>query len=155
MTAKLTPAARKARLAKFTSVATFATGVVVSLAANVYASKHTPIGIAVGLWTPVAFLASMALLENVPARGLAGKIRFTAIAFLAAIAGWTSYWHLVDVCRDGGADVVTAHLLPLTVDVMMALAGASMKAKPAAPARRRPAAKKASTSNVRQLRKTA
>lgn len=149
---KLTPAARKARTAKLTARATFAAGVVVSLAANVYASKHTPIGIAVGLWTPVAFLASMALLENVPARGLAGKLRFTAIAFLAAIAGWTSYWHLVDVARDGGADVLTAHLLPLTVDVMMAIAGTALKVKPAAPARKR-AARKSTPANVRPIRK--
>jgi hypothetical protein len=120
--------------------------VVVSLAANVYASKHTPIGIAVGLWTPMAFLVSMALLENVPAKGLTGKLRFAAILFLALIAGWTSYWHLVSVCLDGGADVMTAHFLPLTVDVMMALAGPAMKAKAAVPARRRtakPAARKA------------
>lgn len=150
---KLTPAARKARNAKFTSRATFFIGVAVSLAANVYASDHTPIGIAVGLWTPVAFLASMALLENVPARGLAGKLRFLAIAFLALIAGWVSYWHLVEVCQAGGADALTSHLLPLTVDVMMSLAGTAMKAKTAAPARKHPAAKR--PSNVRQLRKTA
>jgi hypothetical protein len=152
---KLSPAARKAQTAKLTARATFAAGVVVSLAANVYASKHTPIGIAVGLWTPVAFLASMALLENVPAKGLAGKIRFAAILFLAVIAGWTSYWHLVDVALDGGADVLTAHFLPLTVDVMMALAGTALKAKPASrpAARKRPAAK--APSNVRQIRKTA
>lgn len=147
--------ARKARTAKLTARATFVTGVTVSLAANVYASKHTPVGIGIGLWTPIAFLASMALLENVPARGLAGKLRFTAIAFMAAIAGWTSYWHLVEVAKAGGADILTAHLLPLTVDVMMALAGTALKAKPASrPAvRKRPAAKPAS--NVRPIRKTA
>lgn len=148
---KLSPAARKARTAKITARATFGTGVVVSLAANVYASEHTPIGIAVGLWTPVAFLAAMALLENVPAKGLWGKLRFTAIVFLAAVAGWTSYWHLVEVCRAGGADVLTSHLLPLTVDVMMALAGSAMKTKTAAPARRRAPAKKAG--NVTPIRK--
>lgn len=150
---RLNATARKARTAKLTARATFGAGVLVSLAANVYASKHTPIGIAVGLWTPIAFLASMALLENVPARGLAGKVRFTGIVALALIAGWTSYWHLVDVAVDGGADVLTAHLLPLTVDVMMAFAGSALKAKPTAPARRRPAAKKAPASNVRPIRK--
>lgn len=144
---KLTPAARKARTARLTARSTFAIGVVVSLGANVMASAHTPLGIAVGLWTPIAFLAAMALLENVPARGLAGRIRFAAIVFLALIAGWTSYWHLVEVARAGGADELTAHLLPLTVDVMMALAGASMKAKAVAPARRRPAVK-----NVRSIK---
>jgi hypothetical protein len=138
---KLTPAARKAKTALLTARSAFGIGVTVSLAANVYASEHTPIGIAVGLWTPVAFLVSMALLENVPATGLKGKLRFYGILFLALIAGWTSYWHLVEVAQDGGADVLTAHLLPLTVDVMMALAGPAMKRKAAAPARR-PAVKK-------------
>jgi hypothetical protein len=149
----MTPSARKAQTARRTSAAAFGTGVAVSLAANVYASEHSPIGIAVGLWVPVAFLISMALLENVPVKGLAGKLRFAAILFLALVAGWTSYWHLVEVALDGGADQVTAHLLPLTVDVMMALAGPGMKRKAAAPARRRAAAKK--PSNVRQLRKAA
>jgi hypothetical protein len=150
----MTPTARKARNAKLTARATFTAGVIVSLAANVYASQHTPIGIAVGLWTPVAFLAAMALMENVPVKGLTGRIRFAAIAFLAAIAGWTSYWHLVEVAKAGGADALTAHLLPLTVDVMMALAGTALKAKAAAPARKRPA-RKATATNVRQLRKAA
>lgn len=148
---KLTPAARKARTARMTSRSAFGIGVVVSLGANVMASAHTPLGIAVGLWTPIAFLVSMALMENVPVRGLAGKLRFTGILFLALIAGWTSYWHLVEVCQAAGADVLTSHLLPLTVDVMMVLASAGLKAKAAAPARRRrPAAKKEAT--VRKLR---
>jgi hypothetical protein len=146
---KMTAAARKARTARITARSAFAIGVAVSLAANVYASKHTPIGIAVGLWTPIAFLVSMALLENVPAKGLIGKLRFTAIVFLALIAGWTSYWHLVTVCELGGADVLVSHALPLTVDVMMALAGPAMKAKAAVPARRRTAARKAAP--VRKL----
>ena len=146
--------ARKARTAKLTARFTFGAGVVVSLAANVYASKHTPIGIAVGLWTPIAFLASMALLENVPARGLAGKLRFTAIAFLAVIAGWVSYWHLVEVATAGGADTLTAHLLPLTVDVMMSIAGTALKAKPAPAARKRPTRKTTAPNNVQPIQKT-
>jgi len=154
MTAKTTrrptAAQRKIRTALRTSRAVFGLGVAVSLTANVMASAHTPVGIRTGLWAPVAFLASMALMENVPARGVAGKLRFTGILFLAAIAGWVSYWHLVEVFTAGGADVVSAHLLPLTVDVMMVFASPGMKAKTAAPARRRPAAKKAD--NVRKLR---
>jgi hypothetical protein len=153
MTAKITPAARKARTARRTSAAAFGTGVLVSLAANVYASAHSVIGIAVGLWVPIAFLLSMALLENVPAKGMAGKIRFSAILFLALVAGWTSYWHLVAVALDGGADTVTAHLLPLTVDVMMALAGPGMKAKAAAPARRARKAPAAKIAKVTPIRK--
>lgn len=143
----MTNAARKARI---TSQSVFALGVTVSIGANVMASKHTPIGIAVGLWIPIAFLASMAMLENVPAKGWAGKARFAAMIFIAAIAGWTSYWHLVEVCEAGGADALTSHLLPLTVDVMMALASPGLKRKPA-PARRT-AAKKAP---VRKLKAVA
>lgn len=139
---KLTAAQRKARTALRTSRAVFGLGVVVSLAANVIASEHTVIGIGVGLWIPVAFLASMMMLENVPASGVKGKLRFAAMLVIAGIAGWTSYWHLVDVAEMGGADMITAHTLPLTVDVMMALASAGMKAKAASPARRRSAARK-------------
>lgn len=154
---KLSPAARKARNAKLTARTAFSLGVAVSLAANVGASQHTPVGIAVGLWVPMAFLLSMALLENVPAKSLAGKIRFAGILFLAAIAGWVSYWHLVEIATDGGADVLTAHLLPLTVDVLMVFAGSALKAKPAPAARKRTARKPAAASanNVRPIRKAA
>lgn len=137
----MTPAQRKARTALWTARTAFSIGVAVSLAANVIASPHTPIGIAVGLWTPMAFLISMALLENVPTKGRLGMVRSVAIGFLAVIAGWTSYWHLVDVCYMGGADAITAHTLPLTVDVMMALASPGMKKKVAPVVRKRTAAK--------------
>lgn len=152
MTAK-TPAARKARLSLWTSRGAFAVGVVVSLSANVVASQHTPLGIALGLWTPIAFLICMALLENVPAKGWQGWVRKIAIAFLAAIAGWVSYWHMVDVATMGGADWLTGHTIPLTVDVMIALASPGMKRKVAvATSRRRTPAKK---NNVTSIRKAA
>lgn len=150
----MTPTARKARTALITARTAFGVGVVVSLSANVLASAHTPIGIAVGLWTPVAFLLSMALIENVKAKGRWGTARLVGICFLALIAGWVSYGHLVDVARMGGADILTAHLLPLTVDVMMALAGPAMKRK-AAPVARRAAAKKNVTSITKARKATA
>jgi hypothetical protein len=140
----MTAAARKARNAAYLSRFTFGMGVAASIAANVIASKHTPIGMAVGLWIPTAFLLSMAMLENVAVKGRAGQARRIAMGVIVLIAGWTSYWHLVEVAQMGGADAFTAHTLPATVDVMMALASAGMKRKPAtAPAKRRPAAKKA------------
>jgi hypothetical protein len=151
MTAKMSAAAKKAQTARRTAAGVFGLGVAVSLTANVLASAHTVIGIGTGLWPPVAFLAAMAMMENVPARGLAGKLRFTGILFLAGIAGWVSYWHLVSIFTMGGADSISAHLLPLTVDVMMALAGPAMKAKAAAPARRRAARKPAAKAPVRKL----
>jgi hypothetical protein len=152
---KMTPAARKARTAKITARTAFVTGVIVSLGANVIASQHSPLGIAIGLWIPIAFLLSLALLENVPAKGMAGKVRFAGILAIAAIAGWSSYWHLVDVASLGGADSLTAHALPITVDIMMAFAGTALKAKAATPARKRPAARKTTATNVRPIRKTA
>jgi hypothetical protein len=147
---KLSAAQRKARNARVTSRTVFGIGVAVSLAANVAAAKHTPVGIATGLWAPIAFLLAMAMMENVPVKGRAGKARFVAIAFLALIAGWNSYWHLVEVFLTGGADTLSAHLMPLTVDVMMALAGPGMKAKAAVT--RKPAARKAP---VRKLKSVA
>jgi apolipoprotein N-acyltransferase len=151
---KTTAAQRKAQTAIRTSKAVFGIGVAVSLAANVIAAEHTPIGIAVGLWIPIAFLLSMLMLENVPARGWKGKVRFAAMLVVAGIAGWTSYWHLVDVAEMGGADQVTAHLLPLTVDVMMALASQGMKKATATVRRpaRKPAAKKPATAKVTALK---
>lgn len=149
---KLSPAARKVRLSLWTSRGAFGVGVVVSLAANVVASQHTPLGIALGLWTPIAFLISMALIENVPAVGWQGWLRKIAIGILALIAGWVSYWHMVDVALMGGADPLTAHTIPLTVDVMIALASPGMKRKVVAVTRRRTPAKK---NNVTSIRKAA
>jgi hypothetical protein len=143
MSQNLTPAARKARTARNTSRVVFGTGLVVSLAANVVASDHSVLGVASGLWAPLAFLLAMLMMENVPAKGAAGKARLVAMLFLALVAGWNSYWHLVEVFQMGGSDTLSAHLMPLTVDVMMALASPGMKTKTTSPARRRPAAKKA------------
>lgn len=146
---KITPAARKARNARLTARGVFAAGLVVSLAANVAASEHNVAGIASGLWAPLGLLAALALLENGSMKGTWAKL---AVGFLALVAGWTSYWHLVEVLEMAGAhDPITLYLLPLTVDVLMAIASPGMKARRTAPARRRPAAKKVA-SNVRKLR---
>lgn len=156
MTKNLSAAARKAQTARRTGRVVFGLGVAVSLAANVMASKHTAVGVATGLWAPLAFLAAMAMIENVPAKGLAGYARTVGIVFLAAIAGYVSYGHLTEVFTQGGADTLSAHFLPLTVDVMMVFAGPAMKAKAATPARRRAAAKKtAAKSNVSRIRPAA
>lgn len=149
----MTPAARKARNAAYLSRSAFIIGVGVSLAANVIAAPKTPVAIGVALWIPLAFLLSVALLEHVPARGKSGLLRKFAIGFIAVIAAWASYWHLVEVAQMGGADVLTAHALPLTVDAMMALASTAMKRKvvaaPARRARKAPAAKATSPAKLR------
>jgi hypothetical protein len=139
MTAKITPAARKARNARWTAQAAFGIGALLSIGANVTVSQHTPVGIITAVWAPAALLLTLALLEN---GSISGRWAKAAVVGLAAVAAWASYWHLVDFFTMGGADVLTAHLLPLTVDVMMGLASAAMKRKPTAPARRKPVAKK-------------
>lgn len=143
MTAKITPAARKARNARRTAIAAFSIGAVLSIGANVTVSPHTPVGIITSTWAPIALLITLALLEN---GSITGRIAKGIVAGLAVVAAWASYWHLVDFFTQGGADTITAHLLPLTVDAMMGLASAAMKRK-ATPVRRAtrkaPAAKKA------------
>lgn len=152
MTCKtLTPAMRKARTIRHTASAAFYIGAVASLAANVAASQHTFVGVATGLWSPLALLLSLELLERVPAKGKAGVVRKVAVVFLAAIAAWTSYWHLVHIFEDADLDVVSVYLMPLTVDVLMAIGRASMKPLPAS-VPRRAAAKKAAVTTGRKLK---
>ncbi len=138
----ITPAARKARNARNTARVTFGLGLVVSLAANVAASEHSVAGIAAGIWAPVALLLALIMLENGSVKGRAAQV---AVGVLAAVAGWTSYWHLVEILETAGVhDPISLYLMPLTVDVLMALASPGMRAvKAATTARRRPAAKKA------------
>jgi hypothetical protein len=150
---KLTTAQRKARNLRRTAGSTFYITAGVTAAANAYASEHTPIGITIGLWTPLAFFLSLELLERIPARrgSAMSWVRTAGIGFLALIAGWVSYWHLVEVLASGGVtDPVAKYLMPLTVDVLMAIARGAMhaKASPTLSSRRKPQA-----SNVRQLRR--
>lgn len=133
----LTPAARKARTTRRTAGTAFYIGAVASLAANVAASQHTFVGVATGLWSPLALLLSLELLERVPAKGRKGMGRKIAVAFIAAVAAWTSYWHLVHVFDSADLDAVSVYLMPLTVDVLMAFGRSAMNTRATpAPARR-------------------
>jgi len=148
----MTAAQCKARSLRRTAGTTFYASAIVTVSANMYASQHTPIGLIIGMWTPVAFFLSLELIERIQLKGRATYLRVAAIAFLAAIAGWVSYWHLVEVLREGGVgDPVALYLMPLTVDVLMAISRAAMHHRPASPARS--ARRKAQPSNVRPLKK--
>jgi hypothetical protein len=138
----LTAAQRKARNLRLTASAAFYTAAVATTAANVYASQHSPTGFLVGLWPPAAFFLSLELIERIPLKGRQAYVRWGAVALLAVIAGWTSYWHLVHVVADAGTtDPVTLYGLPFTVDVLMAVARSVMVTRvPATPAR--PAARR-------------
>jgi hypothetical protein len=139
---KLTPAARKARATARTAGGTFYATAVATVAANMYASEHTFVGQFTGFWTPVALFLSLEMVERVPVKGRAGTLRKVGVGVIALIAAWVSYWHLVHLFKVGGADVISAHAMPLTVDVLMAIARSAMVTKaPSRPAVRRPAAK--------------
>lgn len=150
---KMTAAQRKARNLRWTASSTFYISATATAAANAYASEHTPLGIIIGLWTPCAFFLSLELLERIPVRkGFMMWVRVAAIAFLALIAGWVSYWHLVEALVSGGVtDPVAKYCMPLTVDVLMAIARVTMNQKTASPSRS--ARRKPQATNVRQLRK--
>lgn len=142
---KLTAAQLKDRNTKRAAKGAFLFGAAASMAANIYASQHTPVGVVTGMWPAVALLITVYLLENAP-RVTWIKVVVIGIAIVAA---WASYWHLVEVFTTGGADAASAHLLPLTVDAMMAVATAVLNKK--APAPRRPA-RKTAAAPVRKLR---
>jgi hypothetical protein len=146
----LTAAQRKARTTRRVAGSTFYATGTATIAANMYASEHTLVGLATGFWTPVALFLALELMERVPVKGRAGTLRKVGVGVIAAIAACVSYWHLAHIFTVGGADVVSAHAMPLTVDVLMALARAAMHAKaPSQPSSRR----KPQASNVRELRK--
>lgn len=152
--AKLTAAQRRARATRRISGATFYATGAATIGANMYASDHTSIGLATGFWTPVALFLALEMMERVPVKGRMGLLRKAGVVVIAAIAAWVSYWHLVDIFTIGGADAISAHSMPLTVDVLMAMARSSMISKVQAPSR--PAARrKAAPSNVRPIKKTA
>jgi hypothetical protein len=128
---KLTPAQRKARATRRTAGAAFYAGAAASLAANVYASQHSFVGVATGIWSPLAALLALELMERVPAKGAVGRGIKIGVGFLALAAAYTSYWHIVHVFVVADADVITRYAGPLTVDVLMGLARIAMLHKPA------------------------
>lgn len=147
-TRRPTAAQRKARTARVIARTTFGLGLVVSLVANVAASEHSAAGLATGLWAPVALLLALFLLEYNVVKGRAAQI---GVGLLAATAGWSSYWHLVEIMDMAGVhDPITKYLMPLTVDVLMALASPGMKTARAATTRRRATKAKATTTRKLQ-----
>lgn len=156
MTAKITAAQRKARNTKRYAAGAFIAGAAVSIAANFIAADAGVLSKAVAVWPALALLVTVHLYQHVPVRrndwvGFAHK---AGVLGVVAVAGWVSYWHIVEVALRAGESAVTAHILPVTIDVMMAIATAVATHKPKpAPARRRTAAKATSTAKpARSLR---
>jgi hypothetical protein len=144
MMTAMTKAAKQELKTKRGAQAAFLFGAIISLAANIYASNHTPVGIFTGAIPAAALLVSVYLFENAP-KSFWIKLALLAVA---GIAAWASYWHLVEVFTAGGADTITAHTLPLTIDFTMGIASAVLNRKPT----RRPAAKR--TAAARRTRAT-
>jgi hypothetical protein len=143
-------AERATRTTKSWAGGTFLLGALASVAANVVAAEPTVIGRVVSAWPAVALLLTVHLFQHAP-RVWWIKIM---VGCVAAVAGWVSYWHIVEVALRAGENLVSAHLMPVPVDAMMAVATAVLMAKPK-PARRAPAKRapaKAASSNVRTLK---
>lgn len=147
MATQITAAQKRARTTRRVASSTFYATGAATIAANMYASAHTFLGLATGFWTPVALFLALEMVERVQCKGRPAFLRKVAVGIIALVAAWVSYWHLVHIFRMGGADLLSAHAMPITVDVLMAVARVTMVHKPApAPSRRKP------QSNVRKLK---
>jgi apolipoprotein N-acyltransferase len=144
--ARMTIADRKARNTRYIAAGAFTLGAVASVAANVVAAEPTVIGRAVSAWPAIALLFTVHLFQHanrsVWVKGM--------VAIVAGVAAWISYWHMVTVATMAGEGAVSAHLLPFTVDAMMAVATVVLTTKPK-PARR-PAKRPARKATVTPLR---
>ena len=150
--ATMTKAQKQEQTTKRWAVTAFLAGVGVSIACNFIAADPTILGRAVAVWPALAFLISAHLYQHVPvAKGWLDVTRKLSILAIMGVAGWVSYWHIVEVVLRAGESSVTAHIMPATIDAMMVIASAVYTAKPKPPVKR-PAAKKA-VAKVTPLRK--
>lgn len=98
-------------------------GVAASVAANVLHAEGNPISQAISAWPPLALLITVELVPRVPISARWWSfVRMTATAIIAGIAAWVSYWHMVGVALRYGESQDAAHLLPLSVDGLIAVA---------------------------------
>ncbi|GII23175.1 DUF2637 domain-containing protein [Planosporangium mesophilum] len=107
--------------------ATLALGVAASVAANILHANHNPISQTIAAWPPLALLLTVELISRIPVhRAGLSVVRISATAIIAGIAAWVSYWHMVGVCIRYGETTVSAHLMPLSVDGLIAVASISL-----------------------------
>jgi hypothetical protein len=102
-------------------------GVAASVAANILHANPNPISQTIAAWPSLAFLLTVELVSRIPMhRPLMAAVRLAATAVIAGIAGWVSYWHMVDVAARFGESGDSAHLLPFTVDGLIVVASVSL-----------------------------
>jgi hypothetical protein len=91
--------------------------------ANVLHAEGNPISQVISAWPPLALLITVELVPRVPiAARWWSFVRITATTVIAGIAAWVSYWHMVGVALRYGESTDAAHLLPLSVDGLIAVA---------------------------------
>lgn len=104
-----------------------ALGVAASVAANILHANPNPISQTIAAWPSVAFLLTVELVSRIPVtQRLRAAVRIAATAVIAGIAGWISYWHMVDVAGRFGESTDSAHLLPFTVDGLIVVCSVSL-----------------------------
>jgi hypothetical protein len=98
-------------------------GVATSVAANVLHANPNPISQAIAAWPPLALLLTVELISRVPVhRRTLAVVRLTATAFIAAIAAYVSYHHMVGVAARYGEEGAAPYLIPLSVDGLVIVA---------------------------------
>jgi hypothetical protein len=98
-------------------------GVTTSVAANVLHAEPNPISQAIAAWPPLALLLTVELISRVPVhRRALAAVRLAATAFIASIAAYVSYNHMVGVAFRYGEQGAAPYLIPLSVDGLVVVA---------------------------------
>ena len=93
------------------------------MAANVLHANPNPISQAIAAWPPLALLLTVELISRVPVhRRTLASVRLAATAFIAAIAAYVSYRHMVGVAIRYGERGAAPYLIPLSVDGLVIVA---------------------------------
>lgn len=107
--------------------AALALGVAASVGGNILHAEPTFVGRAIAAWSPLALLLTVELISRVPVNDpLLAVLRRLATGVIAGIAAWVSYWHMVSVAGHNGEGIMSAHLLPLSVDGLVVVASVSL-----------------------------
>lgn len=101
-------------------------GVAVSIAVN-QLDAHTWVSKGIAGWPPFGLLLTLEVLTRIPTGQRLGAVtRVIATVAVAGAAGWLSYWHMVAAVADHGETAGNAHIWPITVDGLMAVAAVGM-----------------------------
>lgn len=92
-------------------------GLVASAYANQLAAQASVESVVIHVWPVLALALSVEIVSRVPAQSRARRrARTVAVATIAAIAAWASYWHMQAAAVRYGERGTSAYLLPFTAD---------------------------------------